>query len=137
MANRYALRMEHPHSWTVFDGFTGQPVELKHQVLVGMNTRDADAMVGSAEQPRCQATGKGGEQALILPLGSLGTFVRLDRIWRVGPERDDVRDLTKIGRRQHIYALAGPVIGIPGDVVDGAGSRVEGGEIGGFCSWCP
>ncbi|RWO76186.1 MAG: hypothetical protein EOS18_26490 [Mesorhizobium sp.] len=50
MANRYALRMEHPHSWTVFDGFTGQPVELKHQVLVGMNTRDADAMVGSAGQ---------------------------------------------------------------------------------------
>ncbi|TIP28426.1 MAG: hypothetical protein E5X67_11130 [Mesorhizobium sp.] len=45
MANRYALRMEHPHSWTVFDGFTGQPVELKHQVLVGMNTRDSDAMV--------------------------------------------------------------------------------------------
>ncbi|SJM32123.1 hypothetical protein [Mesorhizobium delmotii] len=45
MANRYALRMEHPNSWTVFDVFTGQPVELKHQVMVGMNTRDADAMV--------------------------------------------------------------------------------------------
>lgn len=51
MATRYALRMEHPHSWTVFDVFTGQPVELKrpghgrHQVMVGMNTRDADAMV--------------------------------------------------------------------------------------------
>ncbi|MER8484004.1 hypothetical protein [Mesorhizobium sp. M1322] len=44
MANRYALRMEHPHSWTVFDVFTGQPVELKHQVMVGMNTRDADAL---------------------------------------------------------------------------------------------
>ncbi|MER9254277.1 hypothetical protein NKI59_21055 [Mesorhizobium sp. M0598] len=43
MANRYALRMEHPHSWTVFDVFTGQPV--KHQLMVGMNTRDADAMV--------------------------------------------------------------------------------------------
>lgn len=45
MANRYALRMEQPNSWTVFDVFTGQPVELKHQVMVGMNTRDADAMV--------------------------------------------------------------------------------------------
>ncbi|MER8406373.1 MULTISPECIES: hypothetical protein [unclassified Mesorhizobium] len=45
MANRYALRMEHPHSGTVFDVFTGQPVELKHQLMVGMNTRDADAMV--------------------------------------------------------------------------------------------
>jgi hypothetical protein len=29
MANRYALRMEHPHSWTVFDVFTGQPVERR------------------------------------------------------------------------------------------------------------
>jgi hypothetical protein len=45
MVNRYALRMEHPHSWTIFDIFTGQPVELNHQVMVGMNTRDADAMV--------------------------------------------------------------------------------------------
>lgn len=45
MANRYALRMDQPDSWTVFDVFTGQPVELKHQVMVGMNTRDADTMV--------------------------------------------------------------------------------------------
>ncbi|CCV05582.1 conserved hypothetical protein [Mesorhizobium metallidurans STM 2683] len=45
MANRYALRKEQPDSWTVFDVFTGQPVEFKHQVMVGMNTRDADAMV--------------------------------------------------------------------------------------------
>ena len=45
MANRYALRMEQPDSWTIFDVFTGQPVELKHQIMVGMNTRDADAMV--------------------------------------------------------------------------------------------
>jgi hypothetical protein len=45
MANRYALHMEHSHSWTVFDVFTGQPVELKHQVMVGMNKRDADATV--------------------------------------------------------------------------------------------
>jgi hypothetical protein len=35
MANRYALCMEHPYSRTVFDDFTGQPVELKHQVMVG------------------------------------------------------------------------------------------------------
>ncbi|UVK38138.1 hypothetical protein LHFGNBLO_005273 [Mesorhizobium sp. AR10] len=45
MANRYALRMEQPDSWTIFDIFTGQPVELKDQVMVGMNLRDADAMV--------------------------------------------------------------------------------------------
>lgn len=45
MADRYALRMEQPDSWTIFDVFTGQPVELKHQVMVGMNTRDANAMV--------------------------------------------------------------------------------------------
>ncbi|WP_245440817.1 hypothetical protein [Mesorhizobium sanjuanii] len=43
MANRYALRMEQPDSWTIFDVFTGQPAELKHQIMVGMNTRDANA----------------------------------------------------------------------------------------------
>ena len=45
MANRYALRMEQPDSWTIFDIFTGQPVEHKHQVMVGMDIRDAEAMV--------------------------------------------------------------------------------------------
>ena len=45
MANRYALRMEQPGSWTIFDIFTGQPVELKQQVMVGMDMRDAEAMV--------------------------------------------------------------------------------------------
>lgn len=45
MANRYAMRMEQPGSWTIFDIFTGQPVELKHQVMVGMDMRDAEAMV--------------------------------------------------------------------------------------------
>jgi len=45
MANRYALRMEQPDSWTIFDIFTGQPVELKHQVMGGMDIRDAEAMV--------------------------------------------------------------------------------------------
>jgi len=45
MANRYALRMEQPGSWTIFDIFSGQPVELKHQVMVGMDIRDAEAMV--------------------------------------------------------------------------------------------
>ncbi|MEP6565905.1 MAG: hypothetical protein ABJB10_12270 [Mesorhizobium sp.] len=44
MANRYALRMDQPDSWTIFDIFTGQPVELKHQVMVGMDMRDAEAM---------------------------------------------------------------------------------------------
>ncbi|MER8449577.1 hypothetical protein NKG60_06145 [Mesorhizobium sp. M1428] len=45
MANRYALRMERPHCWTVFDVFTGQRVELKQQSMVGLNTHDVDAMV--------------------------------------------------------------------------------------------
>jgi hypothetical protein len=44
MANRYALRMDEPESWTIFDIFTGQPVELKHQAMVGMTIRDAEAM---------------------------------------------------------------------------------------------
>ena len=44
MTNRYALRMDQPDSWTIFDIFTGQPVELKHQVMVGMTIRDAEAM---------------------------------------------------------------------------------------------
>ncbi|KAA3447820.1 hypothetical protein C7I87_24845 [Mesorhizobium sp. SARCC-RB16n] len=45
MANRYALRMEHPHSWTIFDVFTGEPAVVKQRIMVGMDTRDADAMV--------------------------------------------------------------------------------------------
>ncbi|ESX03795.1 hypothetical protein X769_16395 [Mesorhizobium sp. LSJC268A00] len=44
MTNRYALRMYEPESWTIFDIFTGQPVELKQQVMVAMNLRDAEAM---------------------------------------------------------------------------------------------
>ncbi|ESW65204.1 MULTISPECIES: hypothetical protein [unclassified Mesorhizobium] len=44
MTNRYALRMDEPESWTIFDIFTGQPVELKQQVMVAMNLRDAEAM---------------------------------------------------------------------------------------------
>ncbi|MER9910438.1 hypothetical protein NKJ71_07245 [Mesorhizobium sp. M0050] len=44
MANRYALRMDEPESWTIFDIFTGQPVDLKQQVMVAMNLRDAEAM---------------------------------------------------------------------------------------------
>ncbi|ESX18356.1 hypothetical protein X767_24360 [Mesorhizobium sp. LSJC264A00] len=44
MTNRYALRMDEPESWTIFDIFTGQPVELKQQVMVAMNLRDAEVM---------------------------------------------------------------------------------------------
>jgi len=44
MANSYAMRMDEPESWTIFDIFTGQPVELKHRVMVGMSIRDAEAM---------------------------------------------------------------------------------------------
>ncbi|WP_352673863.1 hypothetical protein [Mesorhizobium sp. M0254] len=36
--------MDEPESWTIFDIFTGQPVELKQQVMVAMNLRDAEAM---------------------------------------------------------------------------------------------
>ena len=45
MANRYALRMELPQSWTIIDVFTGQPATIRQRVMVGMNARDANAMV--------------------------------------------------------------------------------------------
>jgi hypothetical protein len=44
MANRYALRMEQPESWTIFDIFTGQPVDTDQQIMVGMNASDAEEM---------------------------------------------------------------------------------------------
>ncbi|MEI9406910.1 hypothetical protein [Mesorhizobium argentiipisi] len=46
MANRYALRMDHPDSWTVFDVFTGEPAECDHKIMVGINGREADKIVG-------------------------------------------------------------------------------------------
>ncbi|WP_214477435.1 hypothetical protein [Mesorhizobium sp. dw_380] len=46
MANRYALRMDHRDSWTVFDVFTGQPAETDHKIMVGINASEADEMVG-------------------------------------------------------------------------------------------
>jgi 1,2-phenylacetyl-CoA epoxidase PaaB subunit len=45
MANRYALRMDHPDSWTVFDVFTGQPAECDHKIMVGINAGEADEAV--------------------------------------------------------------------------------------------
>jgi hypothetical protein len=45
MPNRYALRREQEHCWTIVDVFTGQPAVLKQRVMVGMSTRDADSMV--------------------------------------------------------------------------------------------
>jgi len=45
MANRYALRMERPNSWTVFDIFTGQPAEVERKVMVGIKTRRAEKLV--------------------------------------------------------------------------------------------
>ncbi|TPM94631.1 hypothetical protein [Mesorhizobium sp. B2-1-3A] len=45
MANRYALRMDLPQSWAIIDVFTGQPVEVRQRVMVGMNPRDANAML--------------------------------------------------------------------------------------------
>ena len=41
MANRYALRMDRPNSWTVFDVFTGQPAEIEQKLMVGIKTRRA------------------------------------------------------------------------------------------------
>ncbi|MER9332253.1 hypothetical protein [Mesorhizobium sp. M0488] len=46
MANRYALRMDRPDSWTVFDVFTGQPAESNNRVTVGINAGEANEMVG-------------------------------------------------------------------------------------------
>ncbi|ESY66817.1 hypothetical protein LB577_14065 [Mesorhizobium sp. B283B1A] len=45
MANRYALRMELPQSWTIIDVFTGQPAVVRQRVMVGMSPRDAEDMV--------------------------------------------------------------------------------------------
>ncbi|WP_217577831.1 hypothetical protein [Mesorhizobium sp. GbtcB19] len=45
MANRYALRMDRPNSWTVFDIFTGQPAEVERKVMVGIKTRRAEKLV--------------------------------------------------------------------------------------------
>ncbi|UCI10369.1 hypothetical protein [Mesorhizobium sp. B1-1-8] len=45
MANRYALRMDHPDSWTLFDVFTGQPAESDHKIMVGINAGQAYEMV--------------------------------------------------------------------------------------------
>ncbi|TJW02167.1 MAG: hypothetical protein E5W97_21495 [Mesorhizobium sp.] len=46
MANRYALRMDEPNSWTVFDIFTGQPAEFETKVMIGINARRAEEIVG-------------------------------------------------------------------------------------------
>ena len=45
MANRYALRMDRPNSWTVFDIFTGQPAEIEQKAMVGIKTRRAEKLV--------------------------------------------------------------------------------------------
>jgi len=45
MANRYALRMDKPNSWTVFDVFTGQPAKSGQKPTVGIKTRRAQELV--------------------------------------------------------------------------------------------
>ncbi|TPI08730.1 hypothetical protein FJW06_28040 [Mesorhizobium sp. B4-1-3] len=45
MANRYALRMDEPNSWTVFDIFTGQPAEFEKKMTIGIKTRRAEKIV--------------------------------------------------------------------------------------------
>jgi hypothetical protein len=37
--------MDLPQSWAIIDVFTGQPVEVRQRVMVGMNPRDAHAML--------------------------------------------------------------------------------------------
>jgi hypothetical protein len=61
MANRYALRMDHPDSCTIFDVFTGQPAEFDHKVAVGINPGDAEEMVdqlNSQDAKRREETGR-------------------------------------------------------------------------------
>jgi len=61
MAKRYALRLEKPNSWTVFDIFTGQPVEAGHKIMVGIRTRRAEKMVAqlnAQDDRRRQETGR-------------------------------------------------------------------------------
>lgn len=45
MANRYALRMNEPNSWTIFDIFTGQPAEFEKMTMIGIKTRRAEKIV--------------------------------------------------------------------------------------------
>lgn len=45
MANRYALRMDEPNSWTVFDIFTGQPAEFEKKTMIGIKTHRAEKIV--------------------------------------------------------------------------------------------
>jgi hypothetical protein len=61
MANRYALRMDKPNSWTVFDVFTGQPPEAERKPTVGINTCRAQELVArlnSQDVRRREETGK-------------------------------------------------------------------------------
>lgn len=61
MANRYALRMDKPNSWTVFDVFTGQPAEAEQKPTVGIKTRRARELVArlnSQDVSRRDAVGK-------------------------------------------------------------------------------
>ena len=44
MADRYALREDHPGKWTVYDVFTGQPALYDDSILDGMDIQDADEM---------------------------------------------------------------------------------------------
>ncbi|RWA81757.1 hypothetical protein [Mesorhizobium sp.] len=46
MANHYALRMDKPNSWTVFDIFAGQPAKFEKKMMVGIKTRRAEKIVG-------------------------------------------------------------------------------------------
>ncbi|TGS57689.1 hypothetical protein EN826_032425, partial [Mesorhizobium sp. M1D.F.Ca.ET.183.01.1.1] len=45
MANRYALRMDEPNSWTVFDIFTGQPAEFEKKMMIGIKTHRPEKIV--------------------------------------------------------------------------------------------
>ncbi|TPJ43808.1 hypothetical protein [Mesorhizobium sp. B2-7-1] len=60
MANRYALRMDEPNSWTVFDVFTGQPAEFEQKPTVGIRTRHAEKLVAQLNSQDAQRREQAG-----------------------------------------------------------------------------
>jgi hypothetical protein len=45
MPQRYGLRKEDDGTWTVFDWFTGQPVDFEGETLCGLDIQEADDWV--------------------------------------------------------------------------------------------
>jgi len=60
MANRYALRMDEPNSWTVFDVFTGQPAEFEQKPTIGIRARRAEKLVAKLNSQDAQRREEAG-----------------------------------------------------------------------------